>query len=192
VKVVSSPAKVEEIVMTSHEIDDDAPFDLPSDDDMPSDDDDVPNVTTTTSTTPSSCTSCAGFKNKIHYLQKRLSWYKKTKANLQNKVRKLEAERNTLVTGTPAGPAPPTAELDEQYSDDESQDEHFGYASSMDYASLEESSQSVEEMEEEDTKNTIRYCKMAISSFSCLYMNRSEANLYNILQPDFILFIQCR
>ena len=168
--------------MTSHDIDDDAPFDLPSDDD-------VPDVTTTTSTTPSSCTSCAGLKNKINYLQKRLSWYKKTKANLQNKVRKLEAERNTLVTGTPAGPAPPTAEFDEQYSDDESQDEHFGYASSMDYAFLEESSQSVEEMEEEDTKNTIRCCKMAIS---CLYMNRSEANLYNILQPDFILFIQCR
>ncbi len=36
------------------------------------------------------------------------------------------------------------AELDEEYSDDESQDEHFDSASSMDFAFLEESSQSVE------------------------------------------------
>ena len=150
-KLVSSPAKVEEIATTSHDIDDDTTFDLPYDSD------DMLDVTPTTSTTCSSCTSCAGLKNKVKSLQKTLSWYKKTKANLQNKIRKLEAERNTLVT-----PAPRTAELEEEYCDDESQDEHFDSASSMDYASLEESSQSAEEMEEEDMKNTIRYCKIVI------------------------------
>ena len=93
-KLVSSQAKVEKIA-TSHDIDDDATFDLPYDSD------EMPDVIPTSSTTRSSCTSCAGFKNKIKSLQKTLSWYKKTKANLQNKIRKLEAERNNVVTPAP-------------------------------------------------------------------------------------------
>jgi hypothetical protein len=105
----------------------------------------------TTSSLRSSCTSCNGMKKRIKSLQKRISWYKKEKATLQKKLRKLEAENpNTSL------PRVPTLE-DQEDSEDSDDGERSQDECSMDYSSLEESSShSAAEMNEDITRNTVR------------------------------------
>ncbi|CAB4006694.1 RNA-directed DNA polymerase from transposon BS, partial [Paramuricea clavata] len=102
--------------------------------------------------TASSCTSCNRLKKKIKTLQKTISWHKKTKATLQKKIQRLEAENRTLFASQPSVS---TAALDEAYIDEDNEQEYLDDDASMDYSSLEESGQSAAEMDEEITKNTV-------------------------------------
>ncbi len=102
----------------------------------------------------SSCTSFIRFKKRIASLQKTLSWYKITKASSKKKLQRLEAENKEPVVDVRS-----QAMSNDSDSDLESQEECFGIndnASSMDYSSLEESSQSAAEMDEDVTRNTVR------------------------------------
>ena len=81
-------------------------------------------------------------------LQKTLSWYKKTKATFQKKLRQLEHQTSDSDTRSPCVT---TAEL-EEYSDDDSLEEHSDGSASMDYSSFEESSHS--KIDEDITRNT--------------------------------------
>ena len=119
------------------------------------------------STSRSSCTSCDGLKKRIKGLQKTISWYEKTKATLQKKIHMLEA--GTTSTSVPSTPTFSTAVLD---SDEDSEEEiHSENESLMDYSSLEESSQSAAEMDEDTTRNTVRYAwyvNFVLKKFICV------------------------
>ena len=144
VKLASSPAKVEkQIPTTSQAIVDEAVdtvHDISYDSDAELD---------LTATAHGTCTSCDRLRKKIKALQKTLSWYKKTKATFQKKLRQLE---QTSDSDTRA-PCVTTAEL-EEYSDDDSLDTDSDGTASMDYSSFEESSHS--EIDEDITRNTVR------------------------------------
>ena len=90
-------------------------------------------------------------KPRIKALQKTIIWYKKTKAVLKNKVQKLEAGNiNTSLSLSV------DTVVDKEGSNNDSDEENFDEESSMDYSSLEESSQSAAEMNEDITRNTVR------------------------------------
>ena len=140
VKLTSSPAKVDEQIATTSQTVDDTIYDISYDTDTELD------------LTASSCTSCNRLKKKIKTLQKTISWHKKTKATLQKKIQRLEAENRTLFASQPSVS---TAALDEAYIDEDNEQEYLDDDASMDYSSLEESGQSAAEMDEEITKNTV-------------------------------------
>ena len=84
VKLASSPAKVDKQIPTSQAIVDEAVdtiHDISYDSDAELD---------LTATAHGTCTSCDRLRKKIKALQKTLSWYKKTKATFQKKLRQLE------------------------------------------------------------------------------------------------------
>lgn len=142
IKLASSPAKVDDQITTSQNVDTISHDDLPHDSDTELD---------LTVSSPSWCTSCYWLKKRIKGLQKKICWYKKTKASLKKKITRLEAEnvvRPSLVSNIAA--------VTKDFSgDDESEEGDFNEVTSMDYSSLEESSQSTE-MDEEVTRNTVR------------------------------------
>ena len=142
VKLASSPAKVDEQIATTSQTVDDTLYDISYDSDSD----------TELDLTASSCTSCNRLKKKIKTLQKTISWHKKTKATLQKKIQRLEAENRTLFASQPSVS---TAALDEAYIDEDNEQEYLDDDASMDYSSLEESGQSAAEMDEEITKNTV-------------------------------------
>jgi hypothetical protein len=142
VKLTSSPAKVDGQIATTSQTVDDTIYDISYDSDSD----------TELDLTASSCTSCNRLKKKIKTLQKTISWHKKTKATLQKKIQRLEAENRTLFASQPSVS---TAALDEAYIDEDNEQEYLDDDASMDYSSLEESGQSAAEMDEEITKNTV-------------------------------------
>ena len=127
----TSQAIVDEAVDTIHDIsyDSDTELDL-------------------TATAHGTCTSCDQLRKKIKALQKTLSWYKKTKATFQKKLRQLEHQTSDSDT---RAPCVTTAEL-EEYSD--RLDTDSDGTASIDYSSFEESSHS--EIGEDITRNTVR------------------------------------
>ena len=144
VKLASSPAKVDKQIPTSQAIVDEAVdsiHDISYDSDAELD---------LTATAHSTCMSCDRLRKKNKALQKTLSWYKKTKATFQKKLRQLEYQTSDSDT---RAPCVTTAEL-EEYSDDDSLDTDSDGAASMDYSSFEESSHS--EINEDITRNTVR------------------------------------
>ena len=92
-----------------------------------------------------------GWEKKIKALQKTLSWYKKTKATFQKKLRQLEHQTSDSDT---RAPCVTTAKL-EEYSDEDSFDTDSDGTASMDYSSFEESSHS--EIDKDITRNTVRW-----------------------------------
>ena len=145
VKLASSTAKVnKQIPTTSQAIVDEA---VDSIHDISYDSDAELDLTATAHRT---CTSCDRLRKKIKALQKTLSWYKKTKATFQKKLRQLEYQTSDSDT---RAPCVTTAEL-EEYSNDDSLDRDSDGTASMDYSSFEESSHS--EIDEDITTNTVR------------------------------------
>ena len=74
---------------------------------------------------------------------------------MQKKIRRLEAEKKASDTSEPI--AHNTEAMDAGFDDEEYYEQEYGDDDgSMDYSSLEESSQSAAEIDEEITKNTVR------------------------------------
>ncbi|CAB3980103.1 Hypothetical predicted protein [Paramuricea clavata] len=75
-------------------------------------------------------------KKTIKTLQKTISWHKKTKATLQKKIQRLEAENRPLLASQPSVS---TAALDEAYMNEDNEQEYLDDDTSMVYSFLEES-----------------------------------------------------
>ena len=145
VKLASSPAKVDKQIPTTSEAIADKAVDTIHDTSYASDAE-----LNLTATAHGMCTSCDRLRKKIKALQKTLSWYKKTKATFQKKLRQLEHQTSDSDT---RAPCVTTAKL-EEYSDDDSFDTDSDGTASMDYSSFEESSHS--EIDKDITRNTVR------------------------------------
>ena len=109
----------------------------------------------------SSCTSCQRLKKKIKPLQKTISWYKKKKANLSRRVRNLQAESKCNKSSVVSSPSSDSHVMATEIgmntdSDGDEDEENSDDEALMDYSSVEESSQSTVQTEEEETRNTLK------------------------------------
>ena len=109
----------------------------------------------------SSCTSCQRLKKKIKALQKMISWYKKKKANLSRRVRNLQAESKCNKSSVVSSPSSDSHVMATEVgmntdSDGDKDEENSDDEALMDYSSVEESSQSTVQTEEEETRNTLK------------------------------------